>query len=285
MSYLTSGMGWIANYVAIVGPNDDRLDLSGWVTITNNSGTNYNDATLKLVAGDIHRVRPQYDMAATGYLREGFGAPGGGGFEEESFFEYHLYTLQRPATVLNNQQKQLSLLEGENIGVTKILIFQPGGRYYNRGDSVEGKIRVSLEFMNSEANGLGIPLPKGTLRVYKEDSSGALQFIGEDSIDHTPKDEKIEIYLGEAFDIVGERVVLDRREVRQGVWEYDVKVTIRNHKDEDVQILYWDYVGGDWEVRNSSLDFTQRDASTIEFKIPVEANGETDLTYTIRQEW
>ncbi len=286
MSYLTSGISWRANYVVIVNQNDDRLDLSGWVTINNNSGTAYNDAILKLVAGEVHRVQPEYARMAAPMAMNGYGALGGPrGFEEESFFEYHLYTLQRPATVLNNQQKQISLLEGEGITVDKIFVFDPGYTYYGRGDTAEADIEVRLQFMNSEANGLGIPLPKGTMRVYKEDSSGSLQFIGEDSIDHTPKDEEIEILLGEAFDIVGERVVMDRREIRSDIWEYDVEVTVRNHKDERVEIVYWDYVWGDWEVRRSTHEYEQKDASTVEFIIPVASDGETVLEYTIRREW
>lgn len=286
MSYLTSGISWRANYVVIVNQNDDRLDLTGWVTINNNSGTAYNDAILKLVAGEVHRVQPVYEMSRQAFSMPMNGAAlGRGGFEEESFFEYHLYTLQRPATLLNHQQKQISLLEGEGIAVTKIFVFDPGYSYYGRGDTAEADIEVRLQFMNSEANGLGIPLPKGLMRVYKEDSSGSLQFIGEDSIDHTPKDEEIEILLGEAFDIVGERVVMDRREIRNDIWEYDVEVTIRNHKDESVEIVYWDYVWGDWEVRRSTHEYEQKDASTVEFIIPVASDGETVLEYTIRREW
>jgi len=286
MSYLTSGLGWNANYVAVVGQNDSVLDLSGWVTINNNSGTAYRDATLKLVAGQVHRVTPPpmpqaFDRMA---LAEG-GEEEARGFEEEAFFEYHLYTLQRPATVLNNQQKQISLLEGEGIGVEKIFVFDPGYSYYYRGDTAEGKIEVRLKFMNSEENGLGIPIPAGILRVYKEDASGALQFIGEDRVDHTPKDEEIEVFLGEAFDIVGERVVLDRRQINDKTWEYDVQVTVRNHKEERVNITYWDHVWGDWEVRTSSHEYDQKDASTVEFVFPVPADGETVLTYTIRRTW
>ncbi|MFH1676031.1 MAG: DUF4139 domain-containing protein [bacterium] len=286
MMYLTSGMGWNANYVAVVSQNDDKLDLSGWVTINNNSGTAYHDALLKLVAGEIHRVQPQYQKYAYDNVMM---AEGGGaedyGFQEESFFEYHLYTLQQPATVLNNQQKQISLLEGEGIGAQKILVFDPGYAYSYSGDTAKGTIKVNLKFRNSEQNGLGIPLPKGTIRVYKKDASGSLQFIGEDSIDHTPKDEDLEIFLGEAFDITGERVVLDRRMIRDKVWEYDVKVTIRNHKTESIRVKYDDNVYGDWEVRTSSLDWKQKDASTIEFEIPVAVDGETSLTYTIRKQW
>jgi hypothetical protein len=207
------------------------------------------------------------------------------GFVEESFFEYHLYTLQRPATVLNNQQKQISLLEGEGIETNKIFLFDPGYAYYYSGDTSSAEIQVRLQFMNSEDNGLGIPIPAGLLRVYKEDSSGSLQFIGEDRVDHTPKDEEIEVLLGEAFDIVGERIVMDRRQIRNDMWEYDVEVTIRNHKGESVVITYWDHVWGDWEVRRSNIEHRQKDASTVEFMIPVDADGETILTYTIRREW
>ena len=286
MSYLTSGLGWNANYVAVVGQNDDVLDLSGWVTINNTSGAAYHDATLKLVAGSVHRVQPEYKYAnGLASLAYAAPAPQAPGFEEEAFFEYHLYTLQRPATVLNNQQKQINLLEGAGIAAKKIFVFDPGYAYYGAGDTAEGKIAVRLKFRNSEENGLGIPIPKGLMRVYKKDSSGALQFIGEDQVDHTPKDEDIEVLLGEAFDIVGERVVLDRREVRYNLWEYDVKVTIRNHKTEPVTITYWDHVWGDWEVKTSSLDYTQKDASTLEFLIPVAVDGETELTYTIRRAW
>ncbi len=286
MSYLTSGINWSANYVAVVNKDDDELDLTGWVTINNTSGTAYNDAILKLVAGEVNRVRPDYgyDARSSGNAPD-FNLRSSSGFEEESFFEYHLYTLQRPATVQNNQQKQISLLEGEGIGVEKIFVFDPGYDYYSRGDTAEGEIEVRLQFMNSESNGLGIPIPKGILRVFKEDSSGALQFIGEDRVDHTPKDEQIEVFLGEAFDIVGERAVMDRRKINDRTWEYDVKITIRNHKEDDVEITYWDHVWGDWEVRESTHGYIQRDASTVEIMIPVDSDGETICEYTIRRGW
>jgi len=287
MSYLTNGIAWNANYVAVVNQDDDELGLSGWVTITNNSGTAYHDAVLKLVAGEVHRVTPepmQYARGAEMMYMDG-AAPTAPGFEEESFFEYHLYTLQRPATVMNNQQKQINLLEGEGINAQKIFVFDPGYQYYGRGDTAEGDIAVRLRFMNSEENSLGIPLPKGLIRVYKEDSSGSLQFIGEDQIDHTPRDEEIEIFLGEAFDIVGERSVLDRRMIRDDLWEYDVRVTIRNHKDERVEIVYWDHVWGDWSVTTATHEYEQKDASTVEFVIPVSSDGETICEYTIRRGW
>jgi len=285
MSYLTSGISWRANYVAVVGQNDDVLDLSGWVTIDNTSGASFLEAVLKLVAGEVHRVPPEtveYKSRDGEMLmmERSAAAPG---FVEESFFEYHLYTLQRPATVLNNQQKQISLLEGEGIDVRKIFVFNPQQNYYSIGDTTEGKIGIRLKFENSEENGLGIPIPKGILRVYKEDSSGSLQFIGEDNIDHTPKDEEIDVYLGEAFDIVGERAVMDRRFYKGNIYEYDVKVTIRNHKTSPIEVMYWDYVWGDWEVVTSTLPYNKKDASTVEFAIPVAVDGETVLEYTIRR--
>jgi len=240
---------------------------------------------LKLVAGEIHRIHPKYDLYADGMPRAAMMEGLGAGFEEESFFEYHLYTLQRPATLLNNQQKQISLLEGEGISVNKLLVFNPVTSYHYSGDTMEAKIEVRLQFMNSEANGLGIPLPKGIIRVYKKDSSGALQFIGEDMISHTPKNERIEIYMGEAFDIVGERIVLNRRQISQTVWEYDLKVIIRNHKEEDIRVNYWDKMWGDWEITTSTMEYIKKDASTAEFIIPVRKDGETELTYTIRRQW
>jgi hypothetical protein len=253
------------------------------VTINNTSGGSYKDAILKLVAGQVHRVQPEmaaYDMA--------MGAEGGEAeeksFQEESFFEYHLYTLQRPATVLDKQQKQISLLNGEGIKATKVLIYDPGYEYYSAGDTAKGEIETRLKFVNSEVNNLGIPIPAGILRVYKKDSSGAIQFIGEDNVDHTPKDEEIDVNLGKAFDIVGERVVLDRRRITDVKWEYDVQVTLRNHKDEDISVVYRDHAWGDWKVMKSSLEYKQTDASTLEFNVPVKSNGETVLTYTVRRD-
>ena len=283
MSYLTSGLGWTANYVAVVNQNDDKLDLSGWVTINNNSGADYKNAVLKLVAGQVNKVQPTPPPMPSAGLGMAMAAPNVPGFQEEAFFEYHLYTLERPATVLNNEQKQISLMEASGIGVTKVFLFNPGYQYYGTGDTAQGEIETRLKFMNSEANGLGIPLPAGILRVYKKDSSGALQFIGEDRINHTPKDEEIEVFLGKAFDIVGERVVMDQRQINDRTWEYDVQVTIRNHKDQAIEVLFWDNVWGDWQVKRSSLPYRQKDASTVEFNIPVTSNGETVLTYTIRR--
>jgi hypothetical protein len=285
MSYLTDGMNWVANYVAIIGKNDDMLDLSGWVSITNTSGATYPDATLKLVAGEIHRVRPVAKgafLAADGMRAEM--EAGYGGFEEEAFFEYHLYTLSRPTTLKDNQTKQISLLAGNGVPAEKLFIFDPGHYYYG-GDTIEDKCDVKLRFKNSEENGLGIPLPKGTVRVYKADASGMLQFIGEDSIDHTPKDEEITLFMGEAFDIVCERRVMDRRKISNTIWEYDVEVEIRNHKSDEITVTVVDHAGGDWDMIKTTHEWIKKDASTLHFPVAVNADGEVTLKYTIRRNW
>ena len=287
MSYLTDGMNWVANYVAIVGKNDDMLDLSGWVSITNKSGATYPDATLKLVAGEIHRVQPKpqerkgggYDKVVDTNLMFTTG-----GFAEEAFFEYHLYTLSRPATLKDNQMKQISLLARDGIPAKKLLIFEPGP-YSKGGDTKEGKCNIKLRFKNSEEQGLGIPLPKGTVRVYKADASGMLQFVGEDAIKHTPKDEEITLFIGEAFDVVCERRVMDRRKIAENVWEYDIEVEIRNHKTENIEVTVVEGVNRDWKVIATTHEYIKKDASTLHFTVPVKADTNTKLSYTIRRSW
>jgi hypothetical protein len=289
MSYLTEGLDWEANYVAVVGEKDDVLDLSGWVTIDNTSGASYHNANLKLVAGEVHRAEPEPGyMEKQAVLRAPMAmAAAPAGFEEESFFEYHLYTLQRPATVLHNQKKQISLLEADGVKVKKQLVFQPLRYFWQSSDTQKQNLKAYLEFRNSEKTGLGMPLPKGIVRVYKKDSSGALQFIGEDRIEHTPKDEDMKVFLGESFDVIGEWKLADRRMVvkkkDQQVWEFDVEVMIRNHKDEAIKVKYVDKVWGDWTILAKTHDYIEKDASTLEFSLDVPANTNVVLKYTVRR--
>ncbi|MCC6899093.1 MAG: DUF4139 domain-containing protein, partial [Polyangiaceae bacterium] len=209
VSYLTQNLNWVADYVMVVGDDDKVGDLNGWVTLTNNSGTGYEDAQLKLVAGDVQRVRSELQREQTAT----FGAADASlrkkpQFKEEGFFEYHLYTLERPTTLLDKEKKQVTLLEAHGIGIRKKLIFWGADYYYrgNYGQVVNNqKVGVYLDLMNSQKNHMGMPLPKGTVRVYKADKSGAKQFSGEDSIDPTPRDETVRIKMGEAFDVVGDR--------------------------------------------------------------------------------
>lgn len=276
VSYLTGGVNWHAEYVAVADPQDKQIDLSGWVSIENQSGTTYQNAKLKLVAGDVNIVEegPVRAFAEDRMLMKAAAAPQ---FEEKSFFEYHLYTLQRRATVKDNQIKQISLFPPSRTSVQKLFLYD-GAQY---GE----KVRVQLEFKNSKKDGLGMPLPKGKIRVYKEDTDGSLEFIGEDMIDHTPSDEKVRIYLGNAFDLVGERVQKATRKISNRSREEDYEIKLRNHKKEAVEIVVSERFWGDWKLTKNSLPFMQKDSRTAEFKIPVPADGETILTYTVLLTW
>lgn len=275
VSYLTSGINWHAEYVAVIDKEDKNLELAGWVSIDNRSGATYSNAKLKLIAGDINRVREElrYKVEASVMAMDGKRATP---FEEKAFFEYHLYTLNRPATVKDKEIKQLTLFPNTAVKVQKIFAFD--GAWYDK------KIRVNLEFLNSQKDGLGIPLPKGKVRVYKEDTDKSQEFVGEDLIDHTPKDEKVRIYVGNAFDIVGERIQTDYKRISDDVQKYSYQITLRNHKEQKVEVVVIEHLsyGGEWEILNSNYDYSKKDAFTVEFKIPLEKNTEKKLNYTVQ---
>jgi len=282
LSYMTSGLNWSADYVAVVNNDDSKVDLTSWVTIDNTSGASYKNAKLKLIAGEVHRVS---EAGGRDYMVEETKAvPAPEQFVEEAFFEYHMYTLQRTTDVLDNQQKQVTLFEADNVSVKKEYVFDTGGYYYY-GYGGENKIKTMLSLENTEKNNMGMPLPKGKMRVYKKDSEGQLQFIGEDMIDHTPKDEKIRIYLGDAFDLVGEKKQTEYDRIGDDVVEISYEVSLRNHKDEDVTIVVIERVWGDWKMIKSSYDWEKEDAYTIVWYIKVPKNDEATLTYTVRIEW
>lgn len=285
-SYLTGGLNWKSDYVMVLDEDDDRAGITGWVTLTNQSGASYENATLKLVAGDVQRVgnarRP--DAMQMRAMAEADAA----GFGEESFFEYHLYTLGRPTTIRQNEQKQVSLLESPEFGVDKRLIFYGASQYYrgSYGQVVSNqKVGVYLDFENAEDNGLGMPLPAGIVRVYKRDGSGAQQFIGEDRIDHTPRDETVRIKMGEAFDVVGDRRQMDYDVLGSCVSESSWEIEVRNHKDEASVIELMEPVGGDWEIISSSHEAEKLDAHTFKFEVEVPSRGEETVTYRVRVRW
>jgi hypothetical protein len=289
VSYLTGGLNWKSDYVMVLNEDDDEGALTGWVTLTNQSGTAFENARLQLVAGDVRRVsggRP--DVYRERMMNDAVMAAEAGGFTEDAFFEYHLYTLGRPTDLMNNEQKQVTLLESDGFGVVKRLVF-PGATHWYRGQygqvTSNQKVSVFLDFENSEKNGLGMPLPKGTVRVYKRDRSGAQQFIGEDLIDHTPRDEELRIKLGEAFDVVGDRRQMDYTVVSSCVSESTWRVDLRNHKDEDVEVTLVEPVGGDWEILSSTHRFEKVDAWTFTMTPRVEAGGETRVEYRVRVRW
>lgn len=278
VSYLTSGLSWRTDYVLVLAEKEDAAGLDAWVTLNNTSGASYHDAKLKLIAGEIHRAEAPGRGAVKRniYATEAMdlAAPQ---FEERTFFEYHLYTLQRPTSVLDQQTKQVSLFPGVELDTRRVYEYD-----YRRKDN---RIGVSIEFENRQENQLGIPLPAGRVRVFQKDRDNSQEFIGEDNIEHTPKDEKVRVRVGEAFDLAVERVQKDYRQISRRVSETDYEVKIRNHKEEAVEVLVLDYFWGDWEVTSGSHPHTKVSSSKVEFKVPVEPDEEAVLTYTVRNSW
>src|SRR5882762_7109493 len=256
-SYLTGGMSWRADYVLLVNADDTKGDLQGWVTLTNASGATFEDARLQLVAGDVNRVsNERLDMLASGMARKSMESESQ--FQEQGFFEYHLYTLQRPTSIRDNETKQVSLLEAAGFDVKKEFVLNGQHYYYtnynNPGQPIKEKVGVYVQFRNSQQNKLGMPLPAGTVRLYKKDDKGNQQFIGEDRIDHTPKDEDVRVKVGDAFDIVAERKQTDYKVIARNVYEYAYEIKIRNHKDGPVTIVVNEPIGGDWEMISSTFE-------------------------------
>ena len=285
VSYIAQNLNWSADYVLVVNEQDTQAALQGWVTLVNQSGASYKNAELKLVAGDVNRVQPQRAYSKTAMPAAAPAPSGGAGFSEQGLFEYHMYTLGRPTTVLQNEQKQVSLLEADAIKIDKKLIFY-GQQYWYRGQYGEiqsnQKVGVYLDFKNEAKNKLGMPLPKGTLRVYKADKSGAKQFVGEDQIDHTPRDEKLRIKMGEAFDVVGDRKQLEWRALGSCTSESRWEIELRNHKDTAVEVEDYEPIGGDWTILESSIPYDKKDAGTFTFNVKVPARGKTKVSYRVR---
>ena len=293
LSYLTGGLSWRADYVANLAPDEKTLDLSGWVTLTNQSGAAYPNATLQLVAGDVNRARqrPERVFAKADMAMSMAGAAPK--MAEESLFEYHLYTLDRPTTLAVNQTKQVALLTASAVPVRKDYLLQGQNYYYSGsyGDLGEKqKVGVFLEFDNKESSRLGMPLPKGILRVYKRDSEGRAQFVGEDNLDHTPKNELVRLKLGDAFDVTARRKQTDYKSLgRQGkfgsVHESAFQVELKNAKKEAVTVSLLEPLPGDWEVIQESHPHTKEAAGTAKFRVTVPAEGSATLTYRVRVRW
>ncbi len=294
LSYLTGGLSWRADYVANLSADEMSLDLSGWVTLTNQSGAAYPNATLQLVAGDVNRVRePRRDMIAGAVMSEMRMKAAAPKMAEESLFEYHLYTLDRPTTLAVNQTKQVALLSASGVPVRKEYLLQGQNHYYSGSYGDLGdkqKVGVFVEFDNREASRLGMPLPKGIIRVYKRDGEGRAQFVGEDNVDHTPKNELVRLKLGDAFDVTAKRRQTDFKSLgRQGkfsyVYESAFEVELKNAKKEAVTVNLLEPMPGDWEVLQSSHPPIKEASGTARFKVPVPAEGSTTLTYRVRVKW
>ncbi len=305
VSYQTGGITWWADYNLIftegADANSGFVDVGAWVSLLNQSGASYQDAKLKLIAGDVNRVQPDLQniivMAARRKTMESMAdAPG---FEEKSFFEYHLYTLGRPATIPNNSTKQIELFDAATrVPAKKQLVYYGaegygyyGGLMLDRdfGPTSNTKVDVWLALKNDKASGLGMPLPAGRVRVSQQDKAdGSMEFIGEDKIDHTPKDEDLRVKLGTAFDVVGERRQTDFALNSKGrVMEEAFEIKVRNHKDQAVDVIVREnpYRWSQWTLIQQSAPSEKKDARTIEFPVRVAANGEAIVTYRVRYTW
>ena len=285
-SYLTGGITWKADYVMVINAADTLSDLTGWVTIDNKSGATYRNAALKLVAGDVNRAQDgRRNARAMELAAKSVAADASREFQSEGFFEYHLYTLDGRTTVKDNQTKQLSLMAAAEVPVVKHLMYYGAQDYYRNAYGMpisNQKVAVYLEIKNSKENRLGIPLPKGKIRVYKADRSGSQQFIGEDWIDHTPKDERVKIKMGDAFDVVGSRTQKDWKKIASNLYEVEWEISLRNHKKEDQTVTVIEPVPGDWQVLTSTHQFEKVEAHTLRYQIPVPKEGATKLTYRVR---
>jgi hypothetical protein len=289
LSYLTAGLGWKADYVAELSGKDDRLDLNGWVTLTNQSGTTYKEARLQLVAGDVNQAREEMRDKNLYDLRSSVGAAAPAAMKEEGLFEYHLYSLDHATTIAEKQTKQVALLSASGIPVTKEFQLNGNNYYYKSslGDIGQKlKVGVFVEFTNSGQN-LGVPLPKGVVRVYKKDSSNNAQFVGEDRIDHTPKNEKVRLKLGDAFDITADKKQTSFEKISgSGRYNYNFEesfeILLKNAKNEAVEIKVIEPIPGDWEILSENHNHVKAASNTAIWKISVPAEGSSKLTYRVK---
>ncbi len=310
LSYITGGLRWEADYNLVAPENGDVLDVVGWITMANNSGKTFENADIKLLAGDVHRIpppQPEGGYCPTCSVVEVQAAPR---VKEKAFDEFHLYTLPLPTTLHDAETKQVEFLrasgvqskrsyvyDGADIGDDWMYQDSQNDRAY--GIKSRAKVGIFREFMNSKANHLGMPLPHGRIRFYRRDEDGRLEFTGENVIDHTPKDERVRIYTGDAFDLVGERKQTDfktwQREVsdKKGNSETvdnvdeSFEIKLRNHKKSAVEIKVVEhmYRASTWKIAESSQPYKKTDARTIEFMVTVPPDGEKTVTYRVHYEW
>jgi len=285
-SYLTNQVNWNADYVLTVHADQKEADLNGWVTVINNSGTAFRNAQLQLVAGEVHRVSEALPVAPRVMMKAAQAAAPQ--FVQEPISEYHLYTLERRTNVQDNETKQISLLGATGVSFDKIFEVD-GQQYYYRnaqrpGQPIKEPVQVHIKWKNSQENSLGMPLPAGTVRVYQGDSKGRVQFIGEDRIGHTPKDETLDLHIGNAFDVVAERKQTDFK-AYGGVFEFAFEISLRNHKPEPITVLVNEPLGGDWTMLDSNYKYEKTAAFAAQFIVPVAANAESVLKYRVRVQW
>ncbi|OPL12698.1 MAG: hypothetical protein AVO38_14755 [delta proteobacterium ML8_D] len=284
VSYLTSNITWKADYIVVLSNDDTSADISGWVSLDNRSGATYRNAALKLVAGEVHRVKDAMPQERV-YAMAPSKMTGTQQFEEQPFFEYHIYDLRRKTTIKDNQTKQVSLFEAVGSKIRKELLVHGTKGYFIRSfqeQNPKQPVHVYVTFKNSQANSLGMPLPAGIMRLYKQDGDKSLQFVGEDRIEHTPKDEDVRLKVGEAFDVVAERIQTDYRKITTRLYESEWEITLRNHKEDDIIVGIVEPLSGNWSVISSSYPYEKIDAYTIKFDVKVPRDGEVKVKYRIR---
>ncbi|MBK7142553.1 MAG: DUF4140 domain-containing protein [bacterium] len=276
VGYQTSGLSWNAEYVGVLDEKETSLGLSGWSSINNFSGKSYKDASLKLIAGDISRANQPPQPIYKGRMELSATADAAG-FEEKQFFEYHMYTLPRKATVLDKEIKQLSLFDPAKASVRKVYVYKP--------EENQKQVAVAVKFKNSEQTGLGMPLPAGRVRLFKADTDGALVLLGEDLIDHTPKDEEVNLRVGYAFDIAAEERMMTQTRISDRVEERDFEIEFRNHKKETVTISVEKNLYGSVEVKQADFQYKLKDANTLTFDITVPPDQTVISKYKVRISW
>jgi hypothetical protein len=305
VGYQTSGITWWTDYNLVYDEktaNSGTVDVNAWVSILNQSGAGYPEARLKLIAGDVHRApQPMQDYRMRS-MEMNMAAPAADpGFEEKAFFEYHLYTLGRPATLPDNSTKQIELFPAAHgVPVDKVLVYDGLGENFWYGGNapmaeasygVQSKkeVNIYLRFKNDKESGMGMPLPSGRIRVSKLDSAdGSLEFIGEDVIKHTPRDEEVLVKMGNAFDVVGERIQVSfSPEVGRRTIEEAIEVRVRNHKEEAVDVVIQErlYRWMNWEIVKKTHEFKKLDAQMVHFPVSIEPGGEAVVRYTVRYTW
>ncbi len=292
LSYLSRGLGWQADYVAELNAADNRVNLSGWVTLTNTSGTTYRNARLQLVAGDVHKAPVEQEFTFDGRreMRMAKAMAPAPNMAQEEMFEYHLYTLGRTTTIADKQSKQVALLQAADVPCKKEFLLQGRSYYYRqaRGE-IDKKLKVGVfvEIENRKSNHLGMPLPKGVVRVYKEDSKGALQFVGEDRIDHTPENETVRLKLGDAFDLTGTKKQTSFKKIGGDgrynyIYEAAFAIKLKNAKSGPVTIKVIEPIPGDWEMVSESHKHKKENSAIAAWSIAVAAKATTVLTYKVR---
>jgi hypothetical protein len=285
-SYLAGKLSWNADYVLTVARDDRRADVDGWVTLRNGSGTAFPNATLQLIAGDLNRVRQDMLEQRLGDIAMREAVAAAAPMAQEAFGEYHLYTMGRKTSINNNETKQVTLLGGTGVPVMKRYVVDGQAFYYRNahhpGSPLKDVVQVYYQFRNEEKNGLGMPMPAGVVRVYQADSKGGLQFAGEDRIDHTPKNETLNVKVGNAFDVVAERKQIDFQRISSHVFEVEYEIKLRNHKTSSVTVEVNEPIGGTWQILRSTHQWTKTDAWAAQFMLPVAGDGETVLRYRVR---